>query len=252
MAVVASGSVGSVVCAARQPADAAGVRQPTELKGRSCRCREPCKHASGSRAFLADGATMRRVAGDGAGYGCDRQGRISRPRRRLHRLPYRARRKGLRRRPADADAVRHALYVEHHARSANRHRHVDLRSILPDDAQGTFSRRRAGLSGDAVCLLYQGDARRQRRDLRLSALDRAGEADQQAARSEVSVQQPLADHRMADAVLQGGRLQARSDQIGGMESRRLSGGRVSVIAGCAIPPSTRWAAVRNCRPSRAG
>ena len=35
---------------------------------------------------------------------------------------------------------------------------------------------------------------------------------------------------MAHAVLQGGRVQARSDQIGGVESRRLSGRRASAIA----------------------
>ena len=154
-----------------------------------------------------------------------RQGRISRPRRRLHRLPHRARRQDLCRRPADEDAVRHALYLEHHARSANRHRHVDVRPVLPDDAQRAFPGRRAGLSGDAVRLLHQGDARRQRRDLRLSALDPAGEAAQPPARSEISLQQPLADHRMAHAVLQGRRIQARSDQIGGLEPGRLSGRR---------------------------
>ena len=41
LSVVASGADGSVLCQARQPADAACLRQPAELKGRSCICREP-------------------------------------------------------------------------------------------------------------------------------------------------------------------------------------------------------------------
>src|SRR4051794_12107460 len=69
---------------------------------------------------------------------------------------------------------------------------------------GRFPDGGLGLSGDAVCLLHQGDARRQRRDLRLLALDSAGEAAQPRTRPEISLQQPLADPWMAHAVLQGG------------------------------------------------
>ena len=41
----------------------------------------------------------------------------------------------------------------------------------------------------------------------------------------LSLQQPLADHRLAHAVLQGRRVQARPDQVGGVEPGRLSGRR---------------------------
>ncbi len=44
--------------------------------------------------------------------------------RQLQRLPHGARRQDLRRRPAGADAVRHDLFVEYHARRRDRHRHV--------------------------------------------------------------------------------------------------------------------------------
>ena len=149
--------------------DAACVRQPAELKGDRAYAENLASTAPGSRCLAAGRCDARRAAQDA---GADRERRISRPRRRLHRLPYRARRQDVCRRTADEDAVRHALYVEHHARSADRHRHLDLRSVLPDDAQRPLSRRRAGLSGDAVCLLHQGDARGQRCDLRLSAFGR--------------------------------------------------------------------------------
>ena len=45
-----------------------------------------------------------------------------------------------------------------------------------DDAYRTLPRWRPALSGDAVRLLHQGHARRQRRHLRLSAFGPAGEA----------------------------------------------------------------------------
>ena len=57
-------------------------------------------------------------------------GRVSRPRRRLHRLPHRSRRQAVRRRAADADAVRHALFLQHHARPGDRHRQLDRRPVL--------------------------------------------------------------------------------------------------------------------------
>ncbi len=92
--------------------------------------------ASRAGDVIADG---RRDGGDRAaavetGPGLGGQRRISRSCRRLHRLPHRARRQDLCRWPADGDAVRHALYVEHHARSADRDRHLDVGSILHDDA----------------------------------------------------------------------------------------------------------------------
>ena len=106
---VAAGAGGPVVCAARQPADAACLRQPAELKGDRAYAENLASSAPGSGAVLAAG---RRDAGAGRRMpALHREGRISRPRRRLHRLPHRARGQDLRRRPADADAVRHALHV---------------------------------------------------------------------------------------------------------------------------------------------
>ena len=117
---------------------------------------------------------------------------------------------------------------------------------------GRFPGWRLGLPGDAVCLLHQGDARRQRRDLRLSAFDPAGETGEPPARSAISLQQSLFDHRMAHAVLQGRRVQARSDQVGGLESRRLSGRRPRPLRHV---PHRHQCARRQFgirRPSRAG
>ena len=124
---------------------------------------------------------------------------------------------------ADADPVRHDLHLQHHARSGDRHRQVERGRFLQDHAHRPFPGWRADLSGDAVRVLHQGHARRQRRDLRLSALDPAGEPEEQAARAALSLRQPPAHPRLAHAVLPRGRVQARPDQVGGMESRRLSG-----------------------------
>ncbi len=66
--------------------------------------------------------------------------------------------------PCDADTVRDALYVQHHAGQGNRDRHVECGPVLRDNAHRTLSRRRADLSGDAVRFLYESDARGQRRD----------------------------------------------------------------------------------------
>ena len=137
LSVVASRADGPVLCQARQPADAACLRQPAELKGEIVPMPRTLKALL--PAFLAACSRSARRPRAGAGCGPDRQRRIPRPRRRLHRLPHRARRQVICRRPADADAVRHALYLEHHARSADRHRHVDVRPVLPDDARRAAS-----------------------------------------------------------------------------------------------------------------
>ena len=63
----------------------------------------------------------------------------------------------------------------------------------------------------------------QRRDLRLPADRRAGPAGEPAARSALSLQQPLADPRLAHAVLHRRRVQAGPEQVGGMEPGRLPG-----------------------------
>ena len=120
----------------------------------------------------------------------DRARRISGPRGRLHRVPHAAGGQGVRRRPSDGHAVRHALHAEHLVRQGDRHRQVDRRRVLHDDAHGRVARRRAALSRDAVRLLHEGHARRLRCDLRLSASIAAGEAAEPPARTALSVQQP--------------------------------------------------------------
>ena len=47
--------------------------------------------------------------------------------------------KTLRRWPRNADAVRHALHVQHHAGPRDGHRDVDRRPVLRDDAYRTLS-----------------------------------------------------------------------------------------------------------------
>ena len=101
-------------------------------------------------------------------------------------------------------------------------------------------------------VLHQGHARGFRRDLRLSALGAAGAPAEPAARPAISLQQPLADPGLAHAVLPGRRVQPDPAEIGRMEPRRLSGRRAWAIAACATRRSTRWAAARNRRRSRAG
>ena len=118
-----------------------------------------------------------------AGFQPDRARPLSRHRRRLRRLPYAARqRPRFRRRPADRDAVRHAARAEHHARSADRHRRLDRRRIRQCADQGHRPQRRASLSGDALHLLHQDDARRRARDPRLSQ-HRSGRAQSGESRS---------------------------------------------------------------------
>ncbi len=63
--------------------------------------------------------------GVGRRFGADRARRISCSRRRLHCLPYQSGWRAIRRRPAHADAVRHDLFIKHHARSRDRHRQVE-------------------------------------------------------------------------------------------------------------------------------
>lgn len=89
----------------------------TERK--SCLCREPCQFPLPALAVSLLVGAMPAMAQDAALIAKGEQPRL---RWRLHRLPHRARRQDLCRRTADEDAVRHALYVEHHTRSADRNR----------------------------------------------------------------------------------------------------------------------------------
>ena len=80
----------------------------------------------------------------------------------------------------------------------------------------------------------------------------AGASAQPSARSAFPFQQPLADPRLAHAVLHGGRIQARPDQVGGMESRRLSGRGPRPLRDVPHRLSTRSAAVRNSQAFEGG
>ena len=68
-----------------------------------------------------------------------------RPRRdrQLQRLPHRARRQRLCRRPAGADAVRHHLFLQHHARPRHRHRPLVGSRVPPRHAVRRRPRRRS-------------------------------------------------------------------------------------------------------------
>ena len=65
------------------------------------------------------------------------------------------------------------------------------------------------------------------------------------------LQQPLADPRLAHAVLHRRRIQARPEAIGRMEPRRLSGRGARPLRHVPYARSMRSAAARNRRPSRA-
>ena len=92
----------------------------------------------------------------------------------------------VRRRPGDADALRQPLRAQHHARRRDRHRPVDRRRVLPNDAHGRLARRHADVSGDALRVVHEGDARGLRRDLRVPDVGAAGEAAEPAARAALS------------------------------------------------------------------
>ncbi len=160
----------------------------------------------------ADAIGPRRDAGTAANIACGKR-RISGTRRRLYCLPYDTRRQVVRRRPRDADAIWHALHLEHHARPGNRNRQLDRRPVLWGDAHRPVSRWRLDVSGDAFRLLYKSHARRQRCDLCLSENNCTRTPAQSPARSNVSLQQSLADSRMAYALFQSGNVSAGRLQI---------------------------------------
>ena len=100
--------------------------------------------------------------------GPDRQGRISRPRRRLHRLSYRTRGQDLCRRPADETPFG-TLYTSNITPIHNGIGMWTSDQFYQMMHNGRFPD--GGLlSGDAVCLLHQGDARTATRST-LLALD---------------------------------------------------------------------------------
>ncbi len=77
---------------------------------------------------LRPGMLPSRANGGGRNDADHQQGRVPRARGRLHRVPHRARRQGVRGRAGDADAVRQSLRPEHHARRRDRHRALDRRT----------------------------------------------------------------------------------------------------------------------------
>jgi cytochrome c553 len=72
--------------------------------------------------------------------------RVPRARRRLRGLPHRAHGQALRGRPPDGHALRRHLRPQHHARRRDRHRTLDRRRLLPDDAHRCLARRDPALS----------------------------------------------------------------------------------------------------------
>ena len=98
------------------------------------------------------------------------------PGRRLHQLPHRARRRALRRRPGDRDAVRQRLRVEPHPRPGHRPRPLVGRRVLARSAPRPLEERAAALSGVPVSELHTRVAGRCRRDVRLPAEPAGGGA----------------------------------------------------------------------------
>ena len=123
------------------------------------------------------------------------------------------------------DAVRHDLRDQHHARCRNRNRRVVLSRLRARDARGHSSRRPASLSGVSLHAFRQDHRRRHAGALCLSDGAVAGARGDAAERAGVSVQPASADGGMERAVPQARRVPGRRDQIGDMESRRLSGRR---------------------------
>ena len=119
--------------AARQPSDAVRLRQRTELRGMSCTMPPILKRCTGCLLWsvpVVGAPAAAGAAGGAAGQRGHPRGRVSGARRRLHRLPHRAGGQDSSPAARHEDAVRHALHLEHHARSGNRHRQMDRRPVL--------------------------------------------------------------------------------------------------------------------------
>ena len=159
-------------------------------------------------------------------FGRDHRARpATRRARRLRGLPHLGERHPQRRRQAAADAVRHDLLDQHHARCRNRNRRMVLSRLRTRDARGHSSRRPASLSGVSLHAFRQDHRRRHAGALCLSDGAVAGARGDAAECARVSVQPAPADGGMECAVPQAQRVPARPDQIRDMESRRLSGRR---------------------------
>ncbi len=134
------------------------------------------------------------------------------------------RRQAVRRRPADRDAVRQHHLAQHHAGSRHRHRRLERRQIRQRGAQGHPPRRRAALSGDAVSPPTPR--------CRATTCSRSAPIStpfEPVHNPVVANTLPFpfnirASMRVWDWLyFNAGRIQARSEQVGGMESRRVPG-----------------------------
>ena len=197
-------------------------------------CRQPWMPAPGSRsrvAAIGAQAQRRRTAATVIA-----QRRISRPRRRLHRLPHRARRQDRSPAAVPMPTPFGTLYTSNITPDPQ----TGIGKWTADEFYQIMHNGRfpdGGLIYPAMpfALLHQGDARGQRRDLRLSALDPAGEAEEPAARSAF----PFNNRSLSSA---GARCSSRRASTSPTRPNRRNGiaapiwSRASAIAACAIPP----------------
>ena len=183
------------------------------------------RHPGRGRAGLAARAVPGHAA-DGRGRRRCRARRLCAADGRLRQLPHRCREQGgvPGRRPVAADAVRHVLHLEPHARPRDRHRRLVDRRLRAGDDQGRLARGPRLLSGLPLHLLRQHDAAGSGRPQGLSRHGRAGRQPGAAARARFPVQLPAAAETLEGDVLPGERHRARPRPVGELESRRLSRG----------------------------
>ena len=151
--------------------------------------------------------------------------RVPRACRRLHRLPYGARRRAVRGRPRDADAFRHALLRRTSRPIRDRHRQVDRRRFLPRAAR----RQVEGRLLLYPAFPYPSYTKVTRADsdaiYALLPVDHAGEEEEQAACDEVSVQPAQPADRAGARCTSSRANTSRIPSRRGVESRRLPGPR---------------------------
>ena len=99
----------------------------------------------------------------------------------LRRVPHRAARHAVRRRPEDGHADGRDLYDQHHARSGDGHRRLYRSRLRQRVAQGCREGRSQPVSGDAVPVVREAEGRRREGAVRVfHARRRAGEAGEPA------------------------------------------------------------------------
>jgi cytochrome c553 len=120
--------------------------------------------------------------------------------RQLLRLPHRARRRAVRRRARDRDAVRHRQRAQPDRR-CHRPGGMEQRRLLARPAQRPLARRAAALSRLSVPELHASRARRCRRDVRVPEELGAGGQAEPAARAAISVRPTGGARGLARALL---------------------------------------------------